>query len=750
MKNYILAGFFLALGLFFGNRAVADNAARLLQSLAPQYVGKLELELVESPEEYFEISGRRISGSTPVALAAGLNHYFKYACQAHLSWCGDQWALPPEPPAMADYKQVFPLPLRPYLNFCTFGYSMPWWDWPRWKREVDFMALNGINMPLAVTGIEKVWFNTFVRLGVPEEEMLKFLSGPAFLPWQWMINLDSHAGPMPRHWLETHAELGKQIVEYQLSWGMQPILPAFNGQVPAYWARQHPEAAVRSSMTWCNFPALQLLDPTDPQFAEITAVFLEELHKLYGDSIHHYALDLFHEQAAPDESPEYLANCGRLTFESLRRADPEAVWVMQAWTERRPIIEAIPKEGLLLLDIGKERLKTTGGLYGYPTVWGTINSFGGHTFVGGDLGAIVAGINEQRRTFPNLVGAGAFPESIFNNPVLFELVFETALRSEPFEVADWVADYQARRYGRDTPEGRAAWQLLLRDVYSSWRGDTIFGARPWTHIDRANAWSELAPGDTPERFFPAWGQLLAAGDRLADRDGYQFDVVDLGQQALAALAVPVYRAAMEAFRRGDAVQFRLHRDRFLQLLKDTDQLTGTRPEFRLDCWVGDARRWGIDEKERDFYEYNAKLQLTHWGPIPGPQPLFDYCARNWNGLLREYYLPRWEMFFQLLDDKLAAGESYDDSRLPLSGNRPALEADDFYRRMYRMECDWLRQKTAPTPEVLEPGVPLAARLYEHYDRLRREYRSESASPTPSQRGLLGGGATEDIGDFFHE
>ena len=27
------------------------------------------------------------------------------------------------------------------------------WDWERWEREIDWMALNGINLPLAFTGM---------------------------------------------------------------------------------------------------------------------------------------------------------------------------------------------------------------------------------------------------------------------------------------------------------------------------------------------------------------------------------------------------------------------------------------------------------------------------------------------------------------------------------------------------------------------------------------------------------------------
>jgi hypothetical protein len=31
------------------------------------------------------------------------------------------------------------------------------WDFTRWQRELDIMAMNGINLPLSFTGQEAVW-----------------------------------------------------------------------------------------------------------------------------------------------------------------------------------------------------------------------------------------------------------------------------------------------------------------------------------------------------------------------------------------------------------------------------------------------------------------------------------------------------------------------------------------------------------------------------------------------------------------
>lgn len=44
---------------------------------------------------------------------------------------------------------------------------------------------------------------------------------------------------------------------------------------------------------------------------------------------------------------------------------------------------------------------------------------------------------------------------------------------------------------------------------------------------------------------------------------------------------------------------------------------------------------------KNKYEQNARRLVTRWGP-----PVDDYAAKIWSGLIRDYYLPRWEHFIQ--------------------------------------------------------------------------------------------------------
>ena len=87
---------------------------------------------------------------------------------------------------------------------------MSWWDEERWQQEIDFMALNGINMPLALTGQNSVWKRVYNKLGFSDSELESFFSGPAYYNWFWMGNLDGWGGPLPQSCMKKQEKLAKE------------------------------------------------------------------------------------------------------------------------------------------------------------------------------------------------------------------------------------------------------------------------------------------------------------------------------------------------------------------------------------------------------------------------------------------------------------------------------------------------------------------------------------------------------------
>lgn len=187
---------------------------RLLPDYSSQITGK---KLPEGKNDYFQLSSVgdkiEIAGNNANSMAVGLNYYLKYYCNTNVSWfVDDHLDMPATLPAV-DKKVTVDARCKDrfFLNYCTFGYTMPWWQWEDWEHFIDWMALNGINLPLAITGQESIWLKVWTKLGLSESEVRNYFTGPAHLPWHRMLNIDYWQGNLPMSWLDGQEELQKRL-----------------------------------------------------------------------------------------------------------------------------------------------------------------------------------------------------------------------------------------------------------------------------------------------------------------------------------------------------------------------------------------------------------------------------------------------------------------------------------------------------------------------------------------------------------
>ena len=61
---------------------------------------------------------------------------------------------------------------RYHQNVCTLSYTFAFWQWKDWERHIDWMALNGINLPLAFTGQEEIWRRVYSKVGTREHILI--------------------------------------------------------------------------------------------------------------------------------------------------------------------------------------------------------------------------------------------------------------------------------------------------------------------------------------------------------------------------------------------------------------------------------------------------------------------------------------------------------------------------------------------------------------------------------------------------
>lgn len=703
------------------------KAARdLLDRLLPDYANKdvFEFELIPQDEgrDVFEIETPKgkvtIRGNNGVSLATGLNWYLKHSCHCHVSWCGKQLKLPdPLPQLKEKVRHAAWAKYRYFLNYCCFGYSLPWWDFNQWERLIDWMALNGVNTPLAVTGQEAVWQAVCRRLGMSNAEITQYLAGPPFLPFQWMGCLDGWGGPLSQSWIDRHRHLQQRILARQRELGMTPVLQGFTGHVPGALLKKYPDATVHS-IHWIEWQT-HLLDPLDPRFAKIASLWMEEQTKCFGTG-HLYAADTFIEMTPPRGDHKYLADLSKAIYQGMSSSDPEAVWVLQGWafmykrsfwTQPRiqAFLDAISDDRMLILDLFCESTpmwNQTEAFCGKPWLWCNVHSFGCSVNLGGALNRNNEGLMSARRDPDSgrLTGLGFVNEGLDYNPVVYDLMYEMAWRDTPVNLSSWITDYAHHRYGQPQEDAQQAWRILIDTVYTA-------PNRTRSIIDHTPTLKSAgsSPAYSNTRLAQAWHGLLQAAPALGHTDTYGFDLVNVARQVLSNHAAALQIKVTEAYQAKNALALQGASNQFLDVIRDLDELVGTRPEFLLGRWLEDAKHWGTNAAEQKIYQWNARRVLTLWGQGPA---IDDYARKEWSGMLSGYYLKRWEWFLRELSDSLKK-------------QRPVDEAE-FDRKLRAWMAAWSDgQETYPT-EPRGSSVAVARRLWKKY---REAFKPNATSLT---------------------
>ena len=482
-KLFFIASFFMLLGMTACSSKDRDVLAveQLIHRLIPQYADRFVFEIVpEEDRDYYLLESKdgkiHISGNNANSMAAGLNYYLKYYCLTTVSWYADIPVEMPDVLPMVEKPVVVEAKVdnRFFLNYCTYGYSMPFWKWKDWERFIDWMALNGVNMPLAITGQEMVWYKVWKKIGLTDEEIRSYFTGPVYLPWHRMANIDGWNGPLPMQWLESQAELQKKILARERELNMTPVLPAFAGHVPAALKRIHPDANIQYLGKWAGFSVsyrCHFLNPEEPLFAEIQKSFLEEQEKMFGTD-HIYGVDPFNEVDPPSWEPEYLAQVSSDMYKSLAAADPDAVWLQMTWMfyhdqkkwtqpRIRSFLEAVPDDKLILLDYycdSTEIWRNTEMYYGKPYMWCYLGNFGGNSMMVGNLDDVDVKIEKLFvEGGENVYGLGATLEGFDVNPFMYEFVFDQAW-DYPVTTDQWITNWSMCRGGNQDANMIKAWR----------------------------------------------------------------------------------------------------------------------------------------------------------------------------------------------------------------------------------------------------------------------------------------------------
>lgn len=709
--------FLCLISLFLlGVTLYASPITGLLERIDKGASRKFVIERLKGEKDFFELDQKGnkvvVRGNNYVSIATGINWYLKYYAGINLSWNGMKADLPEVlPPVLKKERHETDLKLRYDFNYCTFSYSMAFWDWKRWEQEIDWMALHGINLPLAMVGTDVVWKNVLEELGYTREEINAFIAGPGFQAWWLMNNLEGWGGPNPDSWYERQEELQKRILKRMREYGIEPVLPGYSGMVP-HNAKDRLGLNVADPGRWNGYPRPAFLQPTDPQFERIAALYYQEMTRLYGKASY-YSMDPFHEGG--NTSGVDLEAAGKAIWKAMKQANPRAAWVVQAWgaNPRPQMIRDLPAGDMVVLDLFSESRPQWGdpasswyrkeGFGQHDWLFCMLLNYGGNVGLHGKMAHLIEEFYKAKDSSfgKTLKGVGMTMEGIENNPVMYELLCELPWREQRFSKDEWLEGYLKARYGKSDSQVSQAWMLLSNTIYncpaaSTQQGthESILCARPSWKAYQVSSWSEMSDYYDPADVIRAAGMMVDAAERFRGNNNFEYDLVDIVRQAVAEKGRLMYRVLVDAYKAGDRELFKLSSDRFLRLILMQDRLLDTRPEFKVGRWLESARNLGSTEEEKDWYEWNARVQITTWGNRVAADDggLHDYAHREWNGLLRDFYYLRWKTW---LDEQLKSFE----------GGQP--KAIDFYA----LEEPWTLKHNSYVSEAEGNPVDIACEIY---------------------------------------
>eukprot|EP01043_Picozoa_sp_COSAG02_P011790 COSAG02_NODE_440_length_22296_cov_173.657386_16_plen_715_part_00 len=562
----------------------------------------------------------RVEASSVSELTYGIGYYLRFYCAMTVGWPtgGGSYTQELGGARMTTWPRIgasgFALhravPLSWEDNVCTHSYSYPWYTEAMWRQHVDWMALAGINRFYAVTGQEEIQYKTFRKFNLSDIEIRSFFNGPAYLTWSRGQSMQGVGAPLPRSWMQKQWALQKQILAMARPLGIIGVLPAFQGNMPPQIKWSHPYANVSAHPnTWHGKPGDEestkgvcaWVSGSDPLFGQVADQWMQIMIDDWGTD-HWYQCDGFFTGLPPpwDASGDDIANLNgdevrdpsnpsfdamkvepdpawtvvwKGAWEGMARTDPQAHWLYQGWAIRgwsdeagmsrlRALFDVVPHGQWIPLDMdisGIWRYSGNYSFFGAPFIWTTLHNMGGNDGMKGDMRMMQTMPSDALQAGASIIGTGATPEGIDQNPAYYEYAYDTAWHVQHQPLEEWFGTYAARRYGYvggckgrpDCEAATSAWAVLLEQVYHSQAGG-------W-HDNTGVTWAwDLVPSwiygtGAPEGSIRtmnltamrgAFDQLIFCAETLAKAsphgnaipDTLNYDIINVGRELLAQLS----------------------------------------------------------------------------------------------------------------------------------------------------------------------------------------------------------------------
>lgn len=525
--------------------------------------------------------------------------------------------------------------IRAMTSYESFSLSGNFRGFDRWEKEIDFMAMHGINRAFQPVGFDGVLFRTLTEIGMPENFCLEFSSGPAFLINQLTGNIAGTNSVNSKEYLERKITVGKLISDRERSLGIEPIFPAAIPSVPFSLRKKYIKMDIFKAPMWYNFPPIFFIRPKNAFFSVFNKKFLTIQREALGET-HSYMFEAIYESDKKGYN-SHLADLGKALEEMIGEFDEDAVCYMHTSSINSDFFKNCSGERYIFLDncdmsknsdiLSGRKFVTelSGNRYGRTGIYGNVQKICDNPFADSELG-------------------GALSFDTFDiNPVYCAAALKSITADGKFDRDEFIKDFCKKRYKTDV------FSQYITDLVDLCDSDECCGsiicARPCTNV------KHTAPFDKVERSYDFY-KLYDIAKKIVDSDTKKVDAMradlqSIVRQFLSDLAYPIYIKATEFFKEKNVRNFEQASNLFLEICEDIDRLLRTRSETNFCTKYVEAQELGSSKDEKESLQINFLLLHTIWGPFDH-SILYDTVWNEWGGLVKDYYEARWHMYYRSL------------------------------------------------------------------------------------------------------
>lgn len=680
----------------------------IARTIGEKYVEQFELRLDRRlKEEYFTVESLRgkiiLISNSGLGLASAFNCYLKEVCNCHVSRFGKQVSLPhnlPQVNGKIDRKTN--CKYRYAYNYCTHSYSMAFWTEEDWQKEIDFLAMNGVNLVLDILGMEEVYRRFLTKLGYRHREIKNFLVGPSYYAWFYMSNICSIGGPIHDDFFFEKCEMARKNHRRMQVLGMNIVLQAYTGIVPRDIQKKDRDVPVIEQGRWKGIERPLIVNPDSVSYIKYAKLFYECQKEVFGDITHFYAGDICHEGGKlGKKAKDAYTN----VMESMLSFDKEAMWVIQCWSlnPNKTFTNAVKQyrdDHIMMLDLHFEKINNNANKFSRLAKYGNVlsgllNNFGGRQGLYGPVDTLPKKLKESS-VRANFKGIALTAESANVNPILTDLFF-SCVWEDVKNVDEWVQKYALRRYGKESENIQKSMEILLKTVYAEENCTSMFGAPESMGCRR--------PLDPETKMFTARGSVkipysrsefdeavklfLKDYDKFKGNECYIYDAVDLLRQSISNKMTSTVKKMVSAYKSKDYFAFMDYSEKLLNLFDTLDRVLLNSKYFSFSSYYEPVVEYTdkLDDFTKQLYRINAKALITTWycRLLSDNGNLHDYAHRQYGDLMNSFYKMRWEKLIEQVKIEMDGGK--------------AEEIDWF-----RYEWDWVLSEAKYTKKVRDDSL----------------------------------------------